>query len=76
MLWKSWAPTLVLQIKRKDRAHALGFGRVDDQRGAARLHVVAQERHTAGPLPFAAGSGNFVPRALGNDFPFELSEGQ
>src|SRR6202011_2803164 len=54
--------TLVLQVKRKDSAHALGFGRVDDQLGAARLYVVAQQRHAAGPLPFATGSGNFVPR--------------
>ena len=46
------------------------------QLAAARVDVVAQERRAAGPLALAAGGGDLVAGALGDDLALELGEGQ
>jgi hypothetical protein len=61
----------VLQIQLEGGAHLRRLLVVDDQLEAAGVHVVAQDRVAAGPLALAAGGGDLVAGAFGDDLPLE-----
>jgi hypothetical protein len=67
---------LVLAIECKDGPYALGFFRLHHQLGTARVDVVAQQRHAAAPLAFAACGRDLVPRPLGDNLALELRKRQ
>src|SRR5205807_1764382 len=65
---------MVLQVEIEDGPDSGCFLRIDHQPENLGVDVVAQDRQSSRPFPLAAGGRNLVPRALGDDFSFELSE--
>ena len=53
-----------------------GLVGVDQQAWPAGVHVVAEQRRAAGPLPLAPCGRDLVPGPLADDLPLELGEGQ
>src|SRR6185312_4888905 len=58
----------------KDLLHPFRLFLIHHQPPASGIYIIAQHRASAYPFPFPASSGHLVPRALADQFAFELGK--